>query len=105
MANKNPNKDTRFGGAREPRRGKSPGPPPGYSYPQFLRAMQHRAMKTETLRRLDEALASADNPEFLKAYFGVADRAFGTPKQSVDVTSDGKGLSALLAMPPEQDPK
>lgn len=54
--------------------------------------MQIRAESAKTLKRLDKALESEDNTEFLAAFKECANRGYGMPKQAVDLTTKGEAL-------------
>ncbi len=65
--------------------------------------MQRRAERAKTLQRLDLALESEEDHIFLKAFQEVADRGFGKAPASIDVTSAGEQIQALLMLPPETE--
>lgn len=70
------------------------GRPPGISPERFRHAMAWRAAREATVARMDQALKSSDDKDFLAAFRECADRGFGKAVQAVDVTSTGALLPA-----------
>src|SRR5690242_13327191 len=79
-------------GAERGNKPMSPGPGarPGNTVDRFRKEMQERALRADTLHRLDKSLDAKEDAIFLKAFAEVADRGFGKAPQSIEHTgADG----------------
>ena len=77
-----------------------PGRLPGNADAQFKKAMQRRALDGNALKRVDAMLRTGEADDFKWAWAQAADRGFGRPAQSVDVTSAGDKLPGVILVPP-----
>lgn len=97
--NPNPSPETRFGGPR----GNTPGVTSEQREAQIRNAWIVTEIQTRSLERLkarlaDDAAVDAflDKLNLNSLMKDVADRGFGTPQASVDVTTNGKDVKTLV---------
>lgn len=98
---------TSFGKSRGNKRG--PGNRNGVDPLIFKKRCQILAQRAADSKRLEALLSDPGKGEtdevkaadFLAALREVSNRGFGLPQQSVDVTSGGKVVSGILALPAE----
>ena len=63
---------------------------------EFLAAMRALASSEEVLSALSAILSDKDHPGFIKAFTYCADRGYGRPTQSIEVTSQGASIAEIL---------
>jgi hypothetical protein len=81
---------------RGPGRGPKPGAPNAGRPPDAFKAlMASMGSRTELLETVARVLDDPTHPAWPKMVALVWDRGYGKPAQSVDVTSDGKGLQSF----------
>jgi hypothetical protein len=89
-----------FTGADDPRKGKGPAkgaPNAGRPRDEWKRELQALASSDAVLTHLRATIAAGpDHPYFPKALDYLTDHGFGKAMQSVDVTSAGEKLGAVL---------
>jgi hypothetical protein len=92
---------TSFGQSRGNKRGK--GNTYGANAQTFQGRMKALAERAALVKRWERML-SDENPDdklFFRAFDRVANRGYGLPASSLDVTSGGEAVASLLVMPAE----
>ena len=94
---------TSFGG-KAGNKGNTTIPGTGKPPEMFKRRMQYLADLAAECNRFERILKSDETPDdtWMKAFDRVADRGYGSPAKSVDLTTNGESVNKLLIMPPEE---
>ena len=82
-----------FQKGHDPRRNLTKG---GRPSDEFIASMRALASSEEVLSALSAILSDKDHPGFIKAFTYCADRGYGRPTQSIEVTSQGASIAEIL---------